>query len=169
MRQVGALLEKIEEWLLAAIMLGMVALYASSIVIREVVPALSRNVAWVDEATRYLMVWLVFLALGIALQRGRQIAMTSFIESLPEAVRVFIGRVIDLVGLVFSLYIAWVGTTMVSMVASSGQHSPTLGISAAWLYLSLPVGFLLLALRYGLSLVGAFDRRIATENSELPQ
>ncbi|MDP2781541.1 TRAP transporter small permease [Devosia sp.] len=169
MRQLGTLLEKIEELLLATIMLGMVALYASSIVIREVVPTLSRNVAWVDEATRYLMVWMVFLALGIALQRGRQIAMTSFIEPLPEAIRILIGRVIDLVGLIFCLYIAWVGASMVGKVAASGQHSPTLGISAAWLYMALPVGFLLLALRYGLSLVGAFDRRVVTENSELPQ
>ncbi|MGV8856701.1 MAG: TRAP transporter small permease [Devosia sp.] len=169
MRQFGALLEKIEEWLLAAVMLGMVALYAGSILIRELAPALSRNVAWVDEATRYLMVWLVFLALGIALQRGRQIAMTSFIEPLSTPLRTLIGRIIDLTGLVFCLYIAWVGAKMVGMVAVSGQRSPTLGISAAWLYMALPAGFLLLALRYGLSLIGAFDRSALTGNSELPE
>lgn len=167
MRAFAARLEKIEEWLLASIMLGMVALYAGSIVVREIVPAWSRNVAWVDEATRYLMVWLVFLALGVALQRGRQIAMTSFIEPLPEAAQRLIGRAIDLIGLIFCLYIAWVGGQMTGMIAATGQRSPTLGLSAAWLYVALPVGFLLLALRYGLSLFGAFDRRATAESSEL--
>ena len=159
MRKLALLIEKIEDWLLATIMMGMVALYAGSIVIRELVPAWSRNVAWVDEGTRYLMVWLVFLALGVALQRGRQIAMTSFVDPLPPAVRTWIGRIIDLIGLVFCLYIVWVGTQMTGIVSATGQRSPTLGISAAWLYAALPVGFLLLAVRYGLSLFGAIDRR----------
>ena len=104
MRKLALLIEKIEDWLLATIMMGMVALYAGSIVIRELVPAWSRNVAWVDEGTRYLMVWLVFLALGVALQRGRQIAMTSFVDPLPPTARLWIGRAIDLVGLIFCLW-----------------------------------------------------------------
>ena len=77
MRKLALLMEKIEDWLLATIMMAMVALYAGSIAIRALVPAWSRNVAWVDEGTRYLMVWLVFLALGVALQRGRQLLMCS--------------------------------------------------------------------------------------------
>ena len=166
MRKLALLMEKIEDWLLATIMMAMVALYAGSIAIRALVPAWSRNVAWVDEGTRYLMVWLVFLALGVALQRGRQIAMTSFVDPLPPTARLWIGRTIDLVGLIFCLYITWVGAQMTGIVGATGQRSPTLGISAAWLYAALPVGFFLLAIRYGLSLFGAIDRRAPSNASE---
>ena len=97
--------------------------------------------------------------------RGRQIAMTSFVDPLPPTARLWIGRTIDLVGLIFCLYIAWFGAQLTGTVGATGQRSPTLGISAAWLYAALPVGFLLLAVRYGLSLFGAIDRRAPSNDA----
>lgn len=136
----------------------MLAIYALSILVREITPDLARNVAWAEEATRYLLVWLVFLALGLALAEGRQIAMNTFLLGFPDRVRLILQKIIDATGLLFCAYITWVGSGLAQMVANTGQLSPTLGISAGWLYLALPVGFLLLALRYGLSLFGVIDR-----------
>ena len=110
------------------------------------------------EATRYLMVWMVFLGLGLALARGRQIAMTSYLARFPDGVRRLVRSTIDLVGLAFSLYIVWFGVDITLLVLASGQSSPTLGVSNAILYLSLPVGFALLAARYAASLFGVIDR-----------
>ncbi|KQX40070.1 hypothetical protein ASD04_05350 [Devosia sp. Root436] len=151
-------LRSLEHTLLASVMLIMVLMYSGSIAVRELVPSYARYVVWVDEATRYMMVWLVFLALGIALERGRQIAMTSYLEMMPPRVQFALRKIIDLTGLLFSLYITWVGVEMTMVIAGTGQRSPTLGISTAYLYLALPAGFALLALRYGLSLAGIIDR-----------
>lgn len=156
-RALGAL-ASFERIALALLMLTMVIITVGGVLVREIVPAYSRNVAWVDEGARYMMVWLVFLSLGLALQEGRQIAMTSFLERMSPTVRLWLGRIIDLTGLVLSLYIAWVGLEMAQNVARTGQFSPTLRIPASILYYALPAGFLLLALRYALSLFGLFDR-----------
>jgi C4-dicarboxylate transporter DctQ subunit len=61
---------------------------------------------------------------------------------------------IDLAGLVFSLYIAKLALDITFFVLRSGQSSPTLDVSMAWLYAAMPVGFVLLALRYVLRAVG---------------
>lgn len=151
-------LASFERIALAILMLVMVALYVSGVLIREITPQFSRNVAWIDEAARYMMVWLVFLSLGLALAEGRQIAMTSFLERMAPTIRLWLGRIIDLAGLALSLFIAWVGLEMAQTVGRTGQISPTLGVPAALLYYALPAGFLLLALRYGLSLFGLVDR-----------
>lgn len=151
-------LASFERVALAILMLVMVALYVGGVLIREITPQFSRNVAWIDEAARYMMVWLVFLSLGLALAEGRQIAMTSFLERMAPTARLWLGRIIDLAGLALSLFIAWVGLEMAQTVGRTGQISPTLGVPAALLYYALPAGFLLLALRYGLSLFGLFDR-----------
>ena len=151
-------LEKLKFFLIATLMLCMVALYATGIAVRELAPTWSRHVAFVDEATRYLMVWMVFLALGLALARGRHIAMSVFRDKLGDRLGLALRKLIDLVGLGFCLYIAWIGLDIAQRVAGTGQRSPTLGISAGILYASLPAGFALLALRYGLSLFGLIDR-----------
>ncbi|RDE08279.1 TRAP transporter small permease [Pelagibacterium lacus] len=153
-----AILSSFERIALALLMLTMVALTVGGVLVREIMPSFSRNVAWVDEGARYMMVWLVFLSLGLALQEGRQIAMTTFLERLNPAIRVWVGRAIDLVGVLLTVYIAWVGFEMAQNVGRTGQFSPTLRIPAAVLYYALPVGFLLLAFRYALSLFGLIQR-----------
>jgi len=47
----------------------------------------------------------------------------------------------------------------------SGQISPTLNISMAVLYASVPVGFALLAVRYLLELLGQTDRFTAARET----
>lgn len=151
-------LNSLERFIIGTLMLLMVGLYSLAILVRQFVPTMARDVAWIDEATRYMLVWLVFLALGTALGAGRQISMDTFLQSFPERLAKIVRKVIDLTGLVFSLYIAWVGLEITMVIAGTGQQSPTLRISAAYLYLALPVGFVLLALRYAMSLLGLIDR-----------
>jgi TRAP-type C4-dicarboxylate transport system permease small subunit len=157
------ILSRLEFILIASIMLMMVGLYTGAIAVREFFPAQARNVAFVDEAARYLMVWMVFLALGLALAQGKQIAMTAFQDRMPATVLFWLRKLIDLTGLAFSLYICWIGWEISQMVFATGQRSPTLGISAGFLYASMPIGFGLLALRYALSLFGVIDRWNASE------
>ncbi len=162
-------LERLEFFLIATIMLLMVALYTGAIAVREFVPAQARNVAFVDEAARYLMVWMVFLALGLALTQGKQIAMSAFRDRFPPAIVLWLRRAIDLTGLAFAAYVAWIGLDITQMVAATGQRSPTLGISAAFLYAAMPIGFALLALRYGLSLFGLIDRWTQADETALAE
>jgi TRAP-type C4-dicarboxylate transport system permease small subunit len=158
LQKVLGALAAFERIALALLMLAMVGITVMGVVVREVAPDYARNVAWVDEGARYMMVWLVFLSLGLALAEGRQIAMNSFFERMPPAIRLWLGRAIDLTGLALTLFIAWAGLQMAENVARTGQFSPTLRIPAAIIYYALPAGFLLLALRYALSMLGLIDR-----------
>ena len=51
-------------------------------------------------------------------------------------------------------------------VLNTGQSSPTLGVPIGLVYLAPVIGFLLLALRYGLSLFGVIDRFAAQEAAQ---
>jgi len=95
---------------------------------------------------------------GLALERGRHIAMSAFLERMRGPAKVWIIGAINLVGLLFSLYIAKIGMDISLFVYRSGQVSPTLNISMSWLYGVVPVGFALLALRYGLELARRSNR-----------
>jgi len=157
-----ALLRRLEGGVLAALLLGMSALYLLNVAVRNLASAYAATFDWLEEATLFGLAWLVFLGLGLTLEAGRHIAMTALFERCGAAARRWIGIVINLIGFVFSLYIAKVGWDITAFVLRSGQISPSLDVSMAWLYAVMPVGFGLLALRYLLELIGVTARyRIA--------
>jgi C4-dicarboxylate transporter, DctQ subunit len=80
--------------------------------------------------------------------------MTALRESLGPAVQRIITALVNLTGLVFCLYLAKLGLDIALLVARSGQISPILTVSMVWLYAVVPLGFLLLALRYLLLFCG---------------
>lgn len=153
-----ALLRQTEALLLGALLLAMSLLYTVNVLVRDLAPAYASRFAWIDELCLFGLVWVVFLGLGITLERGRHIGMTALLQALAPRLRRGITLVIDLAGLALSLYVAQVCLTVTLLVLRSGQASPTLGISMSWLYGPMPVGFALLGLRYGLELFGASDR-----------
>ena len=152
------LLRKIERSVLVALFLIMVLLYTGSVVTREIGGTFASRFAWIEEAVRMMNLFLVFLALGLALERGKHVGITNLRQKLPEPLRRRLLQVIDTVGLLFSLYVAWLAFGLVQFVLKTGQVSPTLGVPIGLIYMAPVMGFVLLALRYGLSLFGVIDR-----------
>ena len=152
-------LRLVERSVLVLLFLAMVILYFTSVVTREIGGTFASQFAWIEEAVRLMNLFLVFLALGLALERGKHISIDILQERLPVHLRVWLGRVIDAAGVVFSLYLAWLAVTLVRFVLSTNQVSPTLQIPMGWIYTAPVIGFSLLALRYALSLFGVIDRR----------
>lgn len=156
-------LHRIERFVIVSLFLGMVALFFANVVIREVFPAYASQMAWSEEAVRRANTVMVFLSLGLTLEAGRHIAVDTFRDRLPSALRTPLLKLIDITGLVFSLYMSWLAWGLSKFVLGTGQRSPTLGLEIGWLYLAPMIGFLLLALRYALSLAGKLDRFAKTD------
>lgn len=146
--------------------LAMVTLYFASVIAREIGGDVATSFAWIEEAVRMLNLFMVFFGLGLALERGRHVGIRNLRAKLSPGARNALLKLTDLVGLLFSLYIVYLGIQMVQFVMNSGQRSPTLGIPMGLIYLAPTVGFGLLGLRYGLSLLGLIDRFSGEETAE---
>lgn len=153
-----SILRMAERIAVVAIFLLMVVLYFGNVLIREFGGTLASDFGWIEEAVRTLNLYLVFLAAGLALECGRQVSVPTWRDSIAARTRLPIRKLIDLVGLALSGYVVWLGWEMTNFVVKMGQHSPTLGISTAWIYVAPTIGFTLLGLRYLLSLLGLIDR-----------
>lgn len=145
-------------WLIT-IFLSMVVLFFVNVLVRTFAPQYASDLAWIEEAVRLLNIFLVFGGLGLALERGRHVSIDSLRETLRPSVRKALYRGIDLLGLLASVYMAWLSFTLVRFVLATNQRSPTLDIPMGWIYAAPLGGFLLLALRYALSLTQVIDRR----------
>ncbi|BCH21009.1 TRAP transporter permease [Mesorhizobium sp. L-8-10] len=159
-RVVAALrrVQAVQGVLLGLLMLATTFGYAGNVLVREIMPSLAPRLAWIDEISLFGLVWIVFLAIGLALEGGRHIGMRMLLDRMPPPAQRGVKTLINLLGLVFSIYMVKVGWEITLFVARSGQASPTLGFSVAWLYWVMPVGFLLMAAQYLVELFGWSDR-----------
>lgn len=148
----------VERALIAVVLIAMALLYFVNIAVRFFSARLATELAWIDEATLFAFAWLVFVGLGLALERRRHIAMTSVLDKMSAAAARPLQLAINLAGFVFCLIFTKFSFDLAAFIFRSGQISPTLGTTMVWLYAPLPVGFALLSLRYLLELVGAQNR-----------
>jgi C4-dicarboxylate transporter DctQ subunit len=144
----------------AALLIAMTFLYGFNVLVRSLAPAYSSELAWVDEAARYMLVWVVFLAAGITLEVGRQVSVDLIRGRLrPSHERILFAFVV-VVGLVFCLGAAVIAVQLTRFVMGTGQMSPTLGVPTYILYIAPALGFASMAFRFLLRLLGVRDARL---------
>lgn len=143
----------------AALLIVMTLLYGINVLVRALAPAYASHLAWVDEAARYMLVWVVFLAAGITLEVGRQVSVDVLRARLQAWQERALFALIDAVGLVFCLGAAVVAVQLAHFVMGTGQISPTLGVPTYILYLAPAFGFASMAFRFLLRLLSVRDAR----------
>jgi TRAP-type C4-dicarboxylate transport system permease small subunit len=148
----------LERFMIVFFTILMIGLYGLNVFVREITPQYASSFAWIDEASRLLMVWVVFLSIGLAFDKGRHIAMTTFINQLKNIYFVYIGKIIDFSGFIFSSYCIWLAFKITVFVFNTGQISPTLNMPMYILYVAPTIGFTLLSIRYFLSLINFNNR-----------
>ncbi|WP_068083542.1 TRAP transporter small permease [Polycladidibacter stylochi] len=151
-------LRKIEKSVIVALFLLMVSLFFLNILVREVAVTYVHYFAWIEEAVRLLNIYLIFFALGLALEKGRHVSIDSLRNKLSKKSRRVLTKLIDLTGFLVCLYMIILSYRLMNFIFGTGQVSPTLGIEMGWIYFAPVVGFSSLALRYALSFFNCFDR-----------
>jgi TRAP-type C4-dicarboxylate transport system permease small subunit len=99
------------------------------------------SILWVEEVSRYLMIWLTFVGAGPVLRYGGHIGIDTLQERFP-AQAPYLRAVIFLLLLGFFAFMVWIGTRY-SMLTWA-QTTPVLQIPVGAVYLALPIGFGLL-------------------------
>ena len=98
------------------------------------------SVPWTDEFSRYLVIYIVYLAAGIAARNGRLIRMEvlPMLLKMPEKQIQIFYWISSFITIAFSAIIVY----SVSMVIPTNLNkiSASLGISMAIPYLALPIG-----------------------------
>ena len=140
----------------AFFMIAMTGLYGFNVMARTFVPQLSGSLAWIDDAARYLMIWVVFLAVGPALDSGRHIVVDLAWRHFGAA-KGLIFRLIDVTGFLFSALMTVLSARLTMFIAQTGQVSPTLELPAYMLYIAPIIGFASLTMIFLLRVFGFRD------------
>jgi TRAP-type transport system small permease protein len=94
------------------------------------------SLAWADELSRFLFIWIIFVGAALAFFRGEHISVDFLVEKLPERLALAVGilkNAIILVILVVILWGAW------QVIATSPGSSALLGVPLNWINVSVPI------------------------------
>lgn len=129
---------RLNRWLVIVILAAMALMVFANVVLRFLT---NESILWVEEVSRYLMIWLTFLGAGVVLRYGGHIGIDTLQDSFPRhAAAVRLAIFVFLLG--FFGFMVWIGTRYAAL--TWGQTTPVMEISVGIVYLAMPVGFALL-------------------------
>lgn len=104
-------------------------------------------IPWSEELARYLMVWTVFLGIGVGAKNNAHFTVDNFVNALPKSTHKisFLLRTVIIVG--FCGFMTYVSVGLIQKLAAMGQKTPALQLPTWLIYSAIPVGLTLMVIR----------------------
>ena len=142
-------LEHLEEALIGLLMVAMTVVAFGQVVARYV---FNYSFVWALEITGVLFAWLIFLGMSYGVRVGTHIGVDVLVRAVgPRTARV-LGAIAALLCIVYSLVLAWGGLQYVLKMHDVGILMQDVPVPQWIPRIVLPLGFVLLALRFGQAL-----------------
>lgn len=138
------ILNQIEEKFLVLNLLVSTIIVFLNVVLRYV---FSASLHWVDEAARYMFLWLIWIGADFALREGKHLRIDMLVEMFKGKTRVYIEIFVLTLWFCFCVFFGYQGVKLVSIVVQQGQLSTAMQINMGWAYACIPCGGIFMALR----------------------
>lgn len=121
-------------WAIISLMISMTVIVFLQVVFRYLWDA---PLGWSEEVSRFLFVWVTFLAAANLVRIGQHVSVKTFVELFPPAIKIFSEVIGHLIVIFCSVmfFIGGYGITIKEWI----QLSPALQIEMGWIYLVIPV------------------------------
>ena len=129
---------RLNRWAVIAILAAMAVMVFANVALRFLT---DHSIVWVEEVSRYLMIWLTFLGAGLVLRYGGHIGIDTLQNAFPRHAVVIRVAIYALL-LVFFAIMLWLGSRYAML--TWGQTTPVMQIPIGVVYLAIPFGFGLL-------------------------
>lgn len=102
---------------------------------------------WTEELSRYIFIWISYLALCVAIRKRSSIRVDMLYETFSPRLQRISWIVVETLFLGLTLVIAWYGRGQIERLLTFPQYTTALRIPFLVPYLVLPLGFGLMSLR----------------------
>lgn len=160
-------LEVLEESLIALLMAAMTLVAFGQVVARYV---FNYSFVWALEVTGVLFAWLIFIGMSYGVRVGTHIGVDLLVKSVGPRTARALGAIAAVLCIVYSLVLAWGGLQYTLKMHDVGILMQDVPVPQWVPRLVLPIGFLLLALRFAQVLwqvlAGRQDSLLGDESKE---
>ncbi|CAD5269256.1 MULTISPECIES: TRAP transporter small permease [Halomonadaceae] len=145
MRKLDRLISRAEE-----VLIGLLILSASFILFANVIARYVFNdgFSWAEELVRYQIVWMVLLGASVAARQGIHIGIDILRRFSPPLMAKWIELLVHAVSIAFCLFLVVYGFQLTEQTHRFGQVSSALQAPMWIVQLAIPVGALLMGIRF---------------------
>ena len=140
-------------WLAILLLAAMAVMVFANVALRFLT---DQSILWVEEASRYTMVWLTFIGAGPVLRYGGHIGIDTLQQSAPRFAPAIRAAIFALLAVFFCVMIV-VGVRYARLTWA--QTTPVMEVPVGAVYLAMPIGFALMLVHLGLMARGYVARR----------
>lgn len=105
------------------------------------------SLSWSEELSRICFIWTIYVGAALAAKRQQHVRVTALFLVLPKPLQTALWVLVDVIWMVFNLVFAWQGVLFVKHSFQFREVTPTLEWVAAYIYMIIPLGFLLMTWR----------------------
>lgn len=137
--------ENFEKVILSILVLAIVLVMLLQIVCRYF---FNNSLIWSEEFCRYCYIYFMFIGTSLAVRERSELRVDAVVSILPEKARGVLNVIVDIAVFLMLVYLSYWSIPMVQSMYYQGGYSPALKLPVFIVYMSVPIGFILSALRY---------------------
>lgn len=123
---------------------GVVILLFIQVIMRYV---FHNSMAWTEELSRYFFLYMVYLSTSLAAKQRTHIRVTAQFKLFPERFKKYFLLFADFIWVCLCLVFSYQGFKLVINMADKPLISPVLAFDLKWVFLIIPISFLLQVIR----------------------
>ncbi len=135
-------IDHVVKWIIIVLMLFIPAVMVLQVIIRYV---FNYPLPWPEEATRFALIWLVFMTACAALRRGEVVALDYFRVRLSEKVARYLTIMGSVLMISFLMVVFYSGVDMTWFTFKRGTPSSAMELPWWIVYISVPIGCCLMS------------------------
>lgn len=158
MKSANKVLSKVEQYFIAILLLIIAVVLFVNVVLR----IFDTSLMWAEELARYSIVWITFVGASVCVYKGAHIGVDVIMNIIGEKPKKVLSIILAIFSLFFSVVFTYFSFKITMNVHGTNQASSTLGIPMYLVYAAMPVGGILMSIRYFqefFSLIKAGDNR----------
>jgi C4-dicarboxylate transporter, DctQ subunit len=107
------------------------------------------GLVWAEEYARYAIIWIVMAGSGAAVRENMHMSITALVDvTKGKTFHFIINMFVLVVSMSFSIFLVYAGIRLTSSMITNNQVSPALEIPLWWIYVSIPIGGVLMTIRF---------------------
>jgi TRAP-type C4-dicarboxylate transport system permease small subunit len=112
---------------------------------------------WPEEASRYLMIWIVYLGASLSIEKNSEIKIDILPILIPsKCLKIFTSIFAHFIGLIISALLTFLAIQFVGILIESEQNAASFPISMSLIYIIIPISCALMGIKYTLRLIAIF-------------